>query len=75
MNKERRTQLKITIDMINAAIKALENILDAEEDAFDNLTPGLQQTIRGEQMDENISTLDKSIIILEDVIDDLRDVR
>ena len=75
MNEERIGQLQVAVKMINNANQILQSVFDKEKDTFNNLTTELQQTIGGKQMDENIYLLDRSIMILEDVIDDLKDVR
>lgn len=74
MNEEMK-QLQVAVKMINNAVQILQSVLHKEEDAFDNLTTELQQTTVGKQTDENIYLLDRSIMILGDIIDDLKDVR
>ena len=66
MNQERRTQLFRAKGLINEAIVLLKGIRSKEEFAFDNLSEGLQQTMRGQQMEENIDNFDEAIDGLRD---------
>ena len=45
-----------------------------EENAFDNLTEGLQQTMRGEQMEENVSEMEEAIDKIDEVIECLDNI-
>lgn len=71
MNNERRARIKTAHKMIKDALQILESVKDDEEDAFDNLSEGLQQTMRGEQMEENVDTLDGVIEAIEDALGEL----
>lgn len=71
MNNERRARIKTAHKMIKDALQILESVKDDEEDAFDNLSEGLQQTMRGEQMEENVDTLDGVIETIEDALGEL----
>lgn len=48
--------------------------MNEEQDAFDNMSEGLQQTMRGEQMDENVYSLQEAIDKIEEAIDSINDV-
>lgn len=74
MNQERRTQLFRAKGLINEAIVLLKEIRSKEEFAFDNLSEGLQQTMRGQQMEENIDNFDEAIDGLKEVTDVLDDI-
>lgn len=74
MNQERRTQLFRAKGLINEAIVLLKGIRTKEEFAFDNLSEGLQQTMRGQQMEENIDNFDEAIDGLKEVTDVLDDI-
>ena len=81
MNNQRRKKISEAISIIiNAknylgkAKDILNNVAYEEQDAFDNLSDGLQQTIRGEQIDENASTLQDAVDQLEDIISDLNSI-
>lgn len=86
MNNARRKSLKSLIKQLNdlaegfEALKndseeicyAIEEIRDEEQDSFDNLPEGIQESSRGERMEEVIDTLDEAISNLEYLdIDDI----
>jgi hypothetical protein len=49
----------------------IENIRDAEQECFDNLTEGLQAAERGQTMEQTASTLDDIASELDIDIDDI----
>lgn len=72
MNAQRRKALADLMDRLTPLaatitdIKdALESIRDEEQDSFDNMPEGLQQSDRGQASEEAISTLDSAIDDLE----------
>lgn len=69
MNQERRVQLFKAKGMIINAIDVLKDISNKEEIAFDNLSEGLQQTMRGQQMEDNIDNFNDAINGLKDMVD------
>lgn len=71
MNKERRQKIKAVIDkigsiqqMIIEISEELEQIRDDEQEAFDNMPEGIQESARGEKMQNAIE-------IIEDVMSEL----
>ena len=44
-------------------------------DAFENLSEGLQQTMRGEQMEDNISEMEEAIDKIEEILDNIDNVQ
>ena len=58
MNKERRQELGEVIDYLDDAIMRLEEIRDDEQDSFDNLPEGLQNSRTGDSMLEAIDRLE-----------------
>lgn len=88
MNNERRKQIKAVIknlaqvadledktkinDILEDATNAIEGIKGDEQDAFDNLTEGLQSA-RQESHDEVISCLEEALGFIEDVDADEED--
>lgn len=74
MNKARRGKMKEVIKLLDQANSILEDIRDDEEFAFDNLSEGLQQTMRGEQMEENVDVMNEAIDKINEAIDDLNGV-
>lgn len=65
MNKARRKELEKAIallqsmeDTFNEAVGIIEGVRDEEREAFDNLSEGLQQSERGQRMEEAVDALD-----------------
>ena len=75
MNAERRKNLEKVEALIGEARTLLEDIKSEEEDAYGNLPESLQNTERGEKMDEAISEMDDIIDTLEDAEGRLYDIR
>jgi len=71
MNKENRKELEKAISLIEDAKQIIESIKDDEQDKFDNLPEGLQQSERGEKFEENVSVLDDALSQLEEAIDNI----
>lgn len=74
MNKPRRKELQKALDMINDARDIIEAMKYEEQDAYDNLPEGIQDSERGEQMDENISDLEEVMDGLEEQASMLEDI-
>lgn len=74
MNKQRRNKLEEAKRLLNKANSIIEDVLTDEDCAFNNLSEGLQQTMRGEQMENNISELEEAIDHIDEVIDNLNNV-
>ena len=74
MNKARRKQIESIMNRISEAKSDLEMVQDDEQSAFDNLTDSLQQTERGQQMEETISELADIVSNLEDIESGLNDI-
>ncbi len=58
MNKERRTELLDVVELLDEAIERLEEIRDDEQDAFDSLPDSLQDSVRGQSMQDAIDAMD-----------------
>ena len=74
MNKKRRAELDRGIKYIIQGKEILQSVLDEEQDCFDNLSEGLQQTMRGEAMENNVDILESVIDEIQSAIDDLDDI-
>lgn len=68
MNKDRRKQLKNAIDKLQDVVYLLNDVKDDEDFAFNNLPEGLQCSMRGQDMEENINELEESVDAIGDVI-------
>ena len=74
MNKQRRKRIMEAIDYIIKVKEIINEVMEEEEDAFNNLSEGLQCTTRGEQMENNISEMEEAISKIEDVIENLDNI-
>lgn len=79
MNKMRRKALQGIVAQMDALSEtlaeikeALEGVCDEEQKAFDNMPEGLQDSERGEQMQEYIETMSEALEALE-ALEELRD--
>lgn len=71
MNKNRRKRISDVIYTLKQVKDVLNIVMNEEDDAFNNLSEGLQCTMRGEQMEENISELEEAIEHIEEALDNL----
>ena len=69
MNKQRRETLFKAKKMLKDIQDAVDKVKTEEEMAFDNLSEGLQQTMRGESMENNIDVLEEIVSQIDDIID------
>lgn len=69
MNKDRRNRLEKAKGIIEQAQMVIEDVMTEEEMAFDNLSEGLQQTMRGETMENNIDILNDMKDLIDEVIE------
>lgn len=74
MNKARRKDIQKAIDLICKAEGILAFAEGDEQDAYDNMPEGLQDSERGEKMSENIDTLIDCQSELEDLVESLQEV-
>ena len=75
MNKIRRQELQKIIEELIKLKNRIENITDDEQLAFDNLTEGLQATMRGSAMEEAINNLDSALDSIDEAIDYISDAQ
>lgn len=64
MNKERRQELNDVLDHLDDAIGRLEEIISDEQDAFDDLNEGLQNSKTGDGM---LAAIDQMTEISNDI--------
>ena len=74
MNKVRRAQIKAIIEALEVEKSNLEDVTEAEREAFDKLPESIQYSGRGEDMEEGIDELDEILEALGDAIDSLTDL-
>ncbi len=58
MNKNDRKDLEKALALLSEAREIVETIKDGEQEKFDNLSEGLQQTEKGQKFEETVSNLD-----------------
>lgn len=73
MNKVRRNKINQLIEKLTDNKKELEIIASEEEESFDNMTEGLQATMRGMNMEDAIDNLNTAIECIEEAIDYMRE--
>ena len=74
MNKQDRKELERALELIEESKLIVENIRDTEQEKFDNLSEGLQQTERGQKFEETASSLEDVISQLEEAMDGINTV-
>ena len=75
MNRERRKELASAMEKLDEVINLLQHIAEDEQCAFDNLPEGIQESERGERMQEFAdmisdvaSTLEEQNLELEEIV-------
>lgn len=74
MNKQRRKELDEIHTLLLEAAERLEAVAEEEQEAFDNLPEGLQQSERGQEMEETAANLQEWADSLSDLVGDLWEV-
>jgi prefoldin subunit 5 len=69
MNKQNRKDLERALNLINQAMEVISAVKEEEEEKYDNLPEGIQDSERGESFQENIDNLDYAISDLDSVIE------
>lgn len=71
MNNSKRKELSKIKAMLDDAKNKIESIIDEEQDCFDNLTEGLQQTAMGQAMEDAIGNMEDAAGLIEEAIESL----
>ena len=66
MNNQRRKQIQKALNLLAEAKDILEEVMNAEQEAFDNLPESIQYSEKGEAMEDNIYNLEEFIDFLSD---------
>lgn len=74
MNGKRRKELGVLLGKLSEVKESLKNILAAEETAFDNMPESLQESERGEQMQECIEMMDNAMTCIEEAHGNIEEV-
>jgi len=75
MNKERRKQLADIVEQLESLKSELEEVKEQEESAFENMPESLQESDRGQRMQEVIDILDNAFSSIEEAIDGLTEAQ
>ncbi len=71
MNNQRRKVLNAAIAKLTEAGESIGEVLDEEQDAFDNLPESIQAGDRGDAMETAISILESALPMFEQLADEL----
>lgn len=74
MNKARRKKIEEARILLSKANDIIDDVMNEEDFAFNNLSEGLQCTMRGEQMESNVNELEEAIDHIEEAINNLDSV-
>lgn len=74
MNKIRRNKINEIKKLLEQASDMINDVMIDEDDAFNNLSDGLQCTMRGEQMESNVSEMEEAIDNINEAIDNLENI-
>lgn len=74
MNNQRRIKLNEGIKKLNEAQDIFQDVLSDESFSFESLSEGLQQTMRGEQMEENVNILEETVDKISEILEDLNTI-
>ncbi len=74
MNAQGRKEIAKYIASLEEIKNKLETMRDEEEDKFYNMPEGLQESNRGEQMQEAIETLETACDSIDEAISSLQEI-
>lgn len=74
MNRERRKRIQKLQDSLCEIQSELENLIDEENEAFDNLPEQFQDGDRGQQMQEYITYMEDSLSNIEEATEWLNEI-
>ena len=68
MNKARRISITKIADSLQALKSDVESIQSEEQDAYDNLPESLQDSERGDRMQEAIDNLEDALTLIDEAV-------
>lgn len=71
MNNKRRGVLAAAMGKLDEAKSMVESALDEEQECFDNMPESLQESERGERLQEAVETLERVIGDIDSALDGL----
>lgn len=66
MNKARRKKLGEAFDLVNSAKEILEDVREEEQEAYENLPESLQNSGKGEDMQNYMDMMEEAANYLDD---------
>lgn len=74
MNNRRRRDIRSILDELGVLLMCLDDVIEAESEAYENMPESLQYSERGERMEEGLNTLQEVSEALADARDQLEEV-
>lgn len=74
MNQDRRDELNDVVDLLGEASDRLREIIDEEQESFDNLPEGLQYSRTGDSMQKAIDKMEDIDSHIQGVRDEVEEV-
>lgn len=74
MNAKRRKELEKALTLLGDALDIINQVREDEEDAYENMPEGLQESERGEQMSDNVYELEMAANDIENVADSINEI-
>jgi len=74
MNTKNRKSLQSAIDFLNKAKEIIEEIGKGEQEKFDNLSEGLQETEKGIKLEENAARLEWLVGEVDNIIYEIDEI-
>ena len=71
MNNSRRKEIAKAVELMEEITTILSYVKDEEEGSYDNFPESLQNSIRGEEMQEWIDRLETAVESIQEQIDEL----
>lgn len=68
MNKKDRNELEKALVLLGEAQEIIDSIKEGEQENFDNLSEGLQQTEKGQKFEETVSNMDDAWNSIDEVV-------
>lgn len=75
MNKKRRKEIENLRESISETKAKLQDLLDEEQQAFDNMPESIQESERGEEMQEIIEYMEAAIDSLGEATESLTEIQ
>ena len=69
MNKDRRNKIDLLRSRLEEIMEQINELAEEERDAFDNLPESIQESERGENMENAFDNLDSAVASIEEAVD------